>query len=92
MKFLTSENDIILNSDSIIYFYTSEFANLISDILFNLISRIQGNVICVDLNYFEHLSKRFNVMELPTVLVIKDGQEIKRITGLQGLKDISNLL
>lgn len=92
MKFLTSESELVLNTDSIIYFYTSEFNNLISDILFNLVSKINGNVICIDLSYFENLSKRFNVIELPTIIVIKDGLETKRITGLNEIKDIDNLL
>ena len=36
----------------------------------------------LDTDHFKGLCKRFTINQIPTVLIIKDGYEIKRITGL----------
>lgn len=38
--------------------------------------------IAIDTDHFKGLCKRFTIDQIPSVLIVKDGIEIKRITGL----------
>lgn len=54
----------------------------------------EGRAVIVKINVDEQasLASQFNVMSIPTLLVIKDGQEVNRIVGYRPRKDISAAL
>lgn len=94
MRFLTSESDISIQKVDILYFYNSDQAFPISEMMFPILSELDknNNIICIDLFYFKKMYKRFNIEEIPTILIMKDGVESKRITGIPTIKDMGNSL
>jgi len=93
MIFLTRESDLSYSS-GLLYFYSSEHAFPLGEMMFRLISKLDNSydITCIDLFYFKKMYKRFDIEEIPTILVIKDGAEIKRINGIPLIKDIDNIL
>lgn len=94
MRFLTAEKDLIVNKTGIVYFYSSEQGFPISDMMFSIIKELdkKKDITCIDLSFFENLYKRFDIREIPTILLLKNGLEIKRITGIPSVNDINNIL
>lgn len=86
MLFITREDEIQVNSPLLsLYFYSSwmpyhkKFLTMIGkmeekykDIIF----------LAVDVDEFKNQCTRFSVDSIPTVLILKDGKEVKRIKGL----------
>ena len=86
MLFLLAEEELkIGTSVQALYFYApwmpfhSKFLTMISkiedkykDIMFS----------AIDVDSFKNQCKRFSVDSIPTVLILKDGKEVKRINGL----------
>lgn len=54
----------------------------------------EGKAIVVKVNVDENpqLASKFNVMGVPTLLVVKDGQEASRIVGYRPRKDLGEAL
>lgn len=78
MKFITSEKDLILE-DGFICFYSSKSPTYLNNILFRSLSKLDKNVLCLDL-YYMNLYKKFNIKEIPTLTYFKNSKEINRIT------------
>jgi len=93
MIFLTREGDLSY-SDGLLYFYSSEHGFPLGEMMFQLITKLDHvyDIICIDLFYFKKIYKRFEIEEIPTILVMKGGVEIKRINGVPSIKDIDNIL
>jgi thioredoxin 1 len=86
MLFITREEELQIDSPmQALYFYAtwmpyhSKFITMISkiedkykDISFS----------AVDVEQFSNQCKRFSINSIPTVLILKEGKEIKRINGL----------
>lgn len=86
MLFITKEEEIKTDSKILsLYFYAhwmpyhKKMATMISkieekykDIIF----------LAIDVDHFKSLCKRFNVTSIPEVLIMVNGEEIKRINGL----------
>ena len=86
MFFITKEEEIDINLPlQALYFYASwmpyhnKFITMISKI-----EEKYKNVqfFAIDVDYFKSQCKRFSVNSVPTVVILKDGKEIKRINGL----------
>lgn len=90
MRFLTTEKDLILNSLEILCFYSSD--DPASNIIFDVLSKMQKDIICIDLSFFKNLHKRFDIDGTPTILIMKQGIEFKRILGVPSINDINNIL
>ena len=54
----------------------------------------EGTAVIVKVNVDENqaLAGRYNVMGVPTILVIKNGQEVNRIVGYRPRKELSSAL
>src|SRR5271154_3151802 len=87
MIFITQEEELKIERPEIqvLYFYASwmpyhnKFLTMIGkmedkykDIIFS----------AIDVDQFSNQCKRFLVTSIPTVLILKEGKEVKRITGL----------
>ncbi len=86
MKFITSEEELSIgNGLQSLYFYASwmPFHNKML-IMINKIQEKHKNIsfIAIDVDHFKGLCKRFSVESIPTVLILKDGAEVKRIAGI----------
>lgn len=94
MKFLTKESDLAFSKNGLLYFYSSEHAFPLGEMMYQIISKLDDNydVVCIDLFYFKKMHKRFELEEIPTILIMNNGTEIKRINGVPSLKDIDNIL
>lgn len=91
MIFLLTQEELN-TTNSIIYFFSHDSIYPINKSIFHIIQSLEEkmdtNAICVDLSLFSSLSRRFQITELPTFIMFKDGTEIKRITGIPTLDDI----
>ena len=45
----------------------------------------------VDIDLNKELAKKYNVRSIPTIIVFKDGSEVKRVTGNVSLKELETL-
>jgi hypothetical protein len=95
MQFLSSEKNFKFEKDTVIYFYSSNINFPISKLIFNVIDAVEIelniNITCADLFYFKNFHKRFNLTELPTIIVFKNGLETKRITGIPTVDNLRNI-
>ena len=86
MQFITQEQDIIFNvKTQSLYFYAPWMPFHKKMLL--MISKIEEkhkDIIFYGINVdnFKGLCKRFNIDSVPSVLIIVNGEEIKRINGL----------
>jgi thioredoxin len=63
---------------------------MIAPVLEELAKEMAGRVRVAKLNVDENpaIATRFNVMSIPTLLVLKDGREVERIVGVQPKTEI----
>jgi thioredoxin-like negative regulator of GroEL len=94
MQFLTSEKDLNINKKIVLCFYSSELCNSIANMFFSVVKEIsqQIEILCIDICYFDSIGKRFGILEIPTVLLINSGKELKRISGMMAKTDVDLLL
>jgi len=86
MLFITHENE--LNSKNKIqplYFYSSWMPYHKKMLI--MIDKIEQkyksiNFLSIDVDGFKGLCKRFNIESIPTIIIMDNGKEIKRIEGL----------
>ena len=50
------------------------------------------DIMCLDVSFFPNTCKRFDVNEIPTTLILKNGMEHKRIVGILSATDIKFIL
>lgn len=85
MFFLTQEEELITSPLQAIYFYADwmpyhkKFLIMI-DKMENLYQNVK--FFAIDTDQFPNQCKRFDISSIPTVLILKDGKEVKRINGL----------
>jgi thioredoxin 1 len=71
---------------------------MVAPVLAEIADEQSGKVRVAKVNVDDHpgLAQQFNVMSIPTMIVFKDGQEVRRIVGAKGkaqlLEDLSQLL
>lgn len=86
MLTLVNELDLNINSGLFSLYFYSNWLPYNKKMLV-MIDKIEKkfnsvNFIAIDVDAFNGLCKRYNVDSIPTVIVFKDGKEIKRINGL----------
>lgn len=86
MLFITQENELIFNSKiQALYFYSSwmPYHNKMM-IMINKIKEKHKDIIffAIDVDHFKGLCRRFNIESIPTVIIFKNNEELKRINGL----------
>lgn len=84
MIYLTSEQDLNVDGWRFLYFYTTWMPY--HKKMVTMISKIEDknkiNFLAIEADNFKTICKRFSVDSVPTILALKDGNEIKRISGL----------
>lgn len=86
MIFLTQEVDLQLNHKlQALYFYASwqPYHNKFMIMISKIEEKYKDISFCaIDVDQFNTQCKRFSIDSIPTVLIFKEGKEIKRINGL----------
>lgn len=86
MLFITREEELQMDKPlQALYFYSS-WMPFHSKFL-TMITKIEDkhkdiSFSAIDVDAFKNQCKRFSIDSIPTVVILKDGKEIKRITGL----------
>lgn len=93
MIFLTSEKDLKISTKQIIYFYSSNMNQLISNLMFNLLNIVRKthkdiNILCIDILNFKSFRKRFEIDEVPTLLIYNNSV-VNKMVGIPTLDKIS---
>jgi thioredoxin-like negative regulator of GroEL len=102
MRFITSENEIKLeNNLQGIYFYAHWLPY--HKKMLTMIGKMEDkykniNFLAVDVDNFSNQCIRFNISSIPTIIILNNGKEIKRINGMvltsafkSALADICNI-
>jgi thioredoxin 1 len=86
MYFITNEEELFnKNKIQSLYFYSSWMPyHKKMLIMINKIEQKYKNInfLAIDVDHFNNLCIRFDVKSIPTVIIINNGEEIKRIDGL----------
>jgi hypothetical protein len=82
MKFITDEKEIKIPTNGVLCFYNSSNEFIMNKLLFTFLLQINNNVFCVDLNQFKSSIKRFDIKEIPTVILFKNDVESARAVGI----------
>lgn len=86
MLFITKEQEIISPSKiKVLYFYATWMP--FHKKMLIMIDKIEQKYkditfLAIDVDHFKGLCRRFNIESIPTVLIMDNGEEIKRINGL----------
>ena len=97
MLFLSAENDLYLtNNIQALYFYSSwmPFHKKMLTMLKTIEAKYKDiEYIAIDVDFFKKLCIRFDVKSIPTIIILHNGKELKRVNGIiltQPLKKIFN--
>ncbi len=86
MLFITQEEELQLNQPlQVLYFYASwmPYHSKFLTMIGKMEEKYKDiSFYAVDVDTFSNQCKRFSVDSIPTVLILKDGKEAKRISGL----------
>lgn len=85
MLFVTDDKEIQFDSGVCsIYFYSNwmPFHKKMLTILSKMEDKHKIKHLAIDVDQFSTITKRFNIDSIPTVLIFKDGKEVKRIIGI----------
>lgn len=84
MKFLSKEEDLILRNVQALYFYASwmPYHKKMLIMIDKIKEKYNIDFIAIDVDFFKSLCKRFTIESIPTVIILSDGRELQRITGL----------
>lgn len=86
MKFITNEKEFLINEKyNILYFYSTWMPGHKKMIL--MLSKMEEkykniNFFGIDVEFFKTLCRKFKIESVPTILLLKDNIEFKRINGL----------
>lgn len=85
MIFLSKEDEIVLSGPKSLYFYASWMPY--HKRMLSMIGKMEQKYkdlgfFAIDTDYFKPLCKRFNIISIPTIAILKDGKELKRVEGL----------
>lgn len=95
MIFITREEEIQIDLPlQSLYFYASWM--VFHKKFLTMISKIEDQhknmmFYAIDVDQFSNQCKRFSVSSIPTVLVLKDGVEVKRVSGLARTNTFKNV-
>jgi thioredoxin-like negative regulator of GroEL len=86
MQFITQEEELSMSLPlQALYFYASwmPYHNKFITMISKIEEKYKGiSFYAIDVDAFPNQCKRFSVDSIPEVLILKDGKEVKRITGL----------
>jgi thioredoxin 1 len=88
---ITNENQVPKNGTQIIYFTSEncEACNLLTPKLSRLVeNKGYRNWYSIDVNKVQSLGEQFKVEFIPTVIVLQDGKEVRRATGIKNIEYI----
>lgn len=94
MIFINHENELTWNSKyQVLYFYAiwMPFNQKIILMLNNLVDNLPNvPLFAIDVDYFKGFCKRFNIISIPTILIMEKGKEIRRIQGVIHSKEFAS--
>ena len=93
IEFLTDENEFKLNdSIQILYFYiNTSFYHKKMLLMFNSLD-FNTKIIAIDAENFKNQCIRFDIKCAPTVIVLNNGKELKRVSGLINFNILNKIL
>lgn len=91
MNFINHENELTWNSKyQALYFHATwvPFNQKLIHILDNIADNLPNvPLFAIDVDYFKGFCKRFNITNIPTIIIMENGKEIKRIQGVTHSKE-----
>ena len=92
MMELTDENfDELINDELVLVDFFATWCGpcrMLSPIIEEVANEENVKVIKVDVDKHEDLAKRFGIMSIPTVIVVKKGEEVNKNIGLVSKEEI----
>lgn len=86
MIFITEESDLPNSDETIVYYFYASWMPFHKKMM-TMISKIEDKYknitfYAIDTDHFKSLCIRFNVKEIPTVIIRKENKELNRVVGL----------
>lgn len=86
MIFLVKEEELCINNAITSLYFYADWMPMHKKIMI-MIDKVEqkytnNKFLAINVDYFKSLCNRFNVESIPTIVIFKDGHEIKRINGV----------
>ena len=85
MQFILDEKEFFLRDKiQVLYFYAPwmpQHKKIVS-MLSKMEDIYQFEFIAIDVDYFKPFCKRFNITSIPEIIILDNGKELKRISGV----------
>ena len=93
MIFITNEKELVIDN-TILFFYSSDIHNTLTKSIYEYIHKLEKiyNVLCCDIYYFKSFVKRFDLHQLPSIIIFEDGKEKEKLNGEIAVKDFCTKL
>jgi hypothetical protein len=93
MRFITEEKEIKVPTNGILCFYSSTNEEILNKLLFTFLLRTnENNISCIDVDYFKTSLIRFNIKQIPTIVLFKNDVESDRAVGIIGESELVRFL
>lgn len=98
LKYLNDDNfqDTVAKGVTLVDFYADWCGpcRMIAPIVEELAGELNGKaqIAKLDIENAQKTTSSFNVTSIPTLILFKDGKEIKRIVGIRGKEDLKQLI
>jgi thioredoxin 1 len=85
MFFITKEDELLFNNLSVLYFYASwmPYHNKMMFMIDKIEKKYENiKFQAIDVDFFKNQCLRFNIKSVPTIVILDNDKEIKRINGI----------
>lgn len=96
MAIINYENEFnkLIEKEAVVDFYATWCGpcKMFGPIFEETSNEININFVKIDVDKYSDIAREYGVMSIPTIILFKEGKEIKRFTGFMSKEDLINFI